>query len=312
MKPAVVVSLCILHVMVAVLVPVRARAGQMVIGSAQQFDYAKLLYDQKDFSTAAVEFKRFIHFFAGDDRIPRARFLLGASLFEEGNFHEAAKIFDALIRESGDPGLAADSCFMQSRAFLGMGNNGYARLVLRNLLAITDDEDVRDKVHALLADIEVQASRGIEKESLSTAKNLLEEISAGGSGGYDRDRRIQVLDQALAMPEKSPGLAGAMAVIPGGGFLYCGRYKDALVAFLMNSSLFWASYTAFDHDNPALGGAVAFVGSGFYAGNIYGSITAAHRHNRAGRIKILNREFSLVPEAVIDSKTWMLNLNYPF
>ena len=43
---------------------------------------------------------------------------------------------------------------------------------------------------------------------------------------------------------------------------------------------------AFDNDLVGLGGIIAFVELGFYAGNIYGAIASAHKYN-----KIKNRQF---------------------
>ena len=44
--------------------------------------------------------------------------------------------------------------------------------------------------------------------------------------------------------------------------------------------MIWATVTSFKDDNPALGGVIAFVEAGFYAGNFYGGITSAHKYNK--------------------------------
>ena len=46
-------------------------------------------------------------------------------------------------------------------------------------------------------------------------------------------------------------------------------------------ALIYAAYDSFDDDNNALGGLLAFVGFGFYAGNIYGGVNSAHKYNRS-------------------------------
>jgi hypothetical protein len=54
-----------------------------------------------------------------------------------------------------------------------------------------------------------------------------------------------------------------------------------------------AAYESFDDGNDALGGVITFVGLGFYAGNIYGATTSAHKYNRnkeRGFIENLKRE----------------------
>jgi hypothetical protein len=88
-------------------------------------------------------------------------------------------------------------------------------------------------------------------------------------------------------PTKSPRLAGFLSVLPGAGFAYCGRYRDALAAFLLNAGLILAACESFDNDNEALGAVIAFVGAGFYGGNIYGAVSSAHKYNRSSRQRFL-------------------------
>jgi len=88
---------------------------------------------------------------------------------------------------------------------------------------------------------------------------------------------------------KSPGVAGALAVLPGGGYLYCNRPRDALISFLLNGGLIYAAYEAFDNDMPALGGVISFVEIGFYSGNIYGSISSAHKYNHDQERRFVDR-----------------------
>ena len=82
-------------------------------------------------------------------------------------------------------------------------------------------------------------------------------------------------------------MAGFLSILPGGGYFYCERYQDALVAFLLNGALILASWEAFDQGNPALGGVIAAVEFGFYAGNIYGGIASAHKYQRPKTHEVL-------------------------
>jgi len=285
---------------------------QMVINADMQFEYALKQFRDKDYETAVVELKRFVHFFPDDKRVLEARFTTGLSLSYLGRFHQSAKVFNQIIKEGGDASFVEDSYFMQSRAFIGMGNEGYARVVLQNLLVLSEDKKAGDKIYSLLADLDVQSSKGVDIGSLEAARKNLLTISDQGADAFRREKRLKTLDKALASPEKNPTLAGVLAIIPGGGFLYCQRPRDALVSFLLNTGLILGSYTAFDHDNPALGGVIAFIGTGFYSGNIYGSVTAAHRYNQNTKVKILGKEFSLDADADLNNKSWMIGLKYAF
>lgn len=137
-------------------------------------------------------------------------------------------------------------------------------------------------------------------------------ISEPGKENYHTDQYLGLIAKARTVPGKNPRAAGVFAVIPGGGFLYCERYHDALVTFLLNAGLMAAAYKAYDNDNIPLAGVIGFVETGFYTGNIYGSISSAYKYNLAQTIKILNREFSIRPTIDPIQKGYGLSLNYQF
>lgn len=286
----------------------------LFISADMQFDYAQSLFNQKDFTAAQVEFKRFIHFFPQDPRHDRADYTAGVALFHSGQFYEAAQRFDAIIRKSEDidNSWAQKSCFMQSRSFEAMGNTGYAQVVLQNYLKLTRDTETKDQIYLALARMHIQNTADLGKNELAEAQKNLMLISADKQEEYKVTQQLETIDQAVNAPAKSPTLAGIMAIIPGGGMLYCERYKDAFISFCFNTGLIWAAYTAFDHDNPALGGVISFVETGFYSGNIYGSITAAHKYNKAAQIKILNKTFDFEPGFDPVNKSFFLRLTHGF
>lgn len=289
------------------------RSG-LFITADMQFDYAQTLFEQQDFTAAQVEFKRFIHFFPKDPRHDRADYTAGVALFRSGQYYEAAKRFDTIIRQSKniDSPWARKSCFMQSQAFEAMGNTGYAQVVLQNYLKLTRDTDTKDRIYLELARMHIQNTATPGKDELDNARKNLMLISPEKQQEYNVTKQLESIDNAMNAPTKSPGLAGILAIIPGGGMLYCERYKDAFISFCFNTGLIWAAYTAFDNDNPALGGVITFVETGFYSGNIYGSITAAHKYNKAAKIKILNKTFDFEPEFDPVNKSFFLKLTHGF
>ena len=105
--------------------------------------------------------------------------------------------------------------------------------------------------------------------------------------------RVSEIEAALPemahIPEKSPALSGTLSVIPGLGYLYCGRPRDAGMSFLVNGAFIGAAWEAFRGDLPVLGSLLTLVEIGFYGGNMYGSISAAHKHNQAERQRFIDR-----------------------
>ncbi len=279
-----------------------------------QYDYADQLFESGDYIAAQVEFKRFIHFFPDDPRIEQADYKTGLALFHSNQFYEAAKRFDRIIREAHtqENKYVQESYFMQSKAFEAMGNTGYAQLVLQNYLKLSNDVGVKDRIYLALARIHIKETMNLGKDDLDKAASYMTLISPENKDGYQVKRQLTSIENAQSAPSKNPTLAGVLAIIPGGGLLYCERYKDAFVSFCLNAGLMYAAYEAFNHDNPALGGVITFVGAGFYAGNIYGSVNAAHKYNKAAQVKILNQEFNLGSNFDPFNKSFMLTLNYGF
>lgn len=271
---------------------VSAGATGLVISPDMQFEYADTLFSQKDFRNAEVEFKRFVHFFSDDPRAGRAEFFIGMALFHQKMFYEAARQFNEMILK--DPDIIAvetrEAYFMQSRAFLEMNNPAYARAVLENFLLLIHDQDVRDRIYLDLARLHIQVSRQLGMDELAPAEAALDKISPDSVLAAEKIGLMERIRAARSVPDKNPVLAGLFAVIPGGGFLYTGRFHDAAAAFCLNTALGLGAWKAFDQGNPALGAAAAFAGAGFYSGSIYGSISAAHKHNHARKIQALDSE----------------------
>ncbi|MDM8538950.1 hypothetical protein QUF70_19530, partial [Desulfobacterales bacterium HSG17] len=163
-----------------------------------------------------------------------------------------------------------------------------------------------------LAQIHLSNARESRPGSLALARKYLSQISPSNADKYSTDQYNNLIFKAEHAPEKNPVAAGLFAVIPGGGFLYCERFHDALITFLFNAGLMVAAYEAWDNDNKALAGVIGFVETGFYSGNIYGSITSAHKYNQAQIIKILGQDIAITPTFNPENKALSLSFNFDF
>jgi tetratricopeptide (TPR) repeat protein len=289
-----------------------SQTKQLIINSTMQFEYAQKMFESQDYETAIVEFKRFIHFFPENENQDLSKFNIGVSYFNLKKYHDAAKIFNEIIIKSKKEIIVQKAVFFQSKAFLMLGNTGYAQIVLQNHLKLEDDIDVKDQIYFNLAQIQLSNARKLQPGSLERARQYLSKISPSNQNRYKIDQYDDLIFRAEHAPSKNPEAAGLFAIIPGGGFLYCERYHDALITFLLNTGLMLAAYEAWDHDNKALAGVIGFVETGFYTGNIYGSISSAHKFNQAQIIKILGRDISIKPNINPEHQTYGLSLNFNF
>ena len=285
---------------------------KIIITSDLQYDYADTLFKNKDYDAAMVEYKRFVHFFPDSDRLDRAAFNIAVCLFEQKKYMEAARAFNEIILKDPEPAHAGEAYFFQAKAFMNIGNMGYAEIVLQNYLKLADDIQIKDRIYAELARLHMAQARAFKPGSLTLAKEYLSKISPSGSGSHDVENTLDLIRATEKAPRKNPGAAGFFSIVPGCGFLYCERYQDALVTFLLNAGLMLAAYEAYDNDNKALAGVIGFVETGFYMGNIYGSISSAHKYNQAGLIRVLNREVSLVPRIDPGGRGIAMTLDFDF
>ncbi|MCP4023816.1 MAG: hypothetical protein GY729_18375, partial [Desulfobacteraceae bacterium] len=233
--------------------------ASLVISADMQLEYADALLDKKDYETAVVEFKRFNYFFPTDARIYISRYKIGVCLYQMGQFYDAAKIFNEVIARDKDDAMTVEAVFYQADAFVNLKNPGYAQVSLQNYLKLTTDQKIKDKIHYRLAKIHLMAAKNNEPDALKTAQTHLEKISEKNADEFEKHSLLRQVGKAQNAPQKSPELAGVLSIVPGGGYLYCGRHKDAFVSFFLNTAMMFAVYQAFENDNEALGVVIAFV-----------------------------------------------------
>lgn len=240
----------------------------------KQFDFAEYTFSTGDYFRAIGEYKRFIYFFPEDEKIELAMHRIGMSYFNSGLFREAIDSFNSLINKYGVTYLSIKSYWMISECHMKLNAPGPAIVILQNLTLITDDSDVKDEAYYRIGWIY------LETASWEKARLFFGKVSEKNRNKYILKRLSAELDREKSIKKKNPVAAGFLSILPGAGYLYCERYKDALISFLVNGGLIFAAYESFDNDNYALGGVISVVEMGFYTGNIYGSITSAHKYNR--------------------------------
>lgn len=248
--------------------------ARLTIDADSQYGYAQSRLDSGAVDEAIAEFNRFIHFFPADPRIPQARFQTGMANFSAGRYQAAAAIFNQQTADFAGSPLDNQAFFMLSRSHARQGMIEQAILDLHNLMALSSATDVIDRARYEVGWLHVDQGRWRE------ADQAFGRISPDNLDRFRVADLRQALADSEAIPVKHPTAAGWLSIVPGGGQLYTHRYEDAATAFLINAGLIWASWEAFDNEQYALGSVIGVVGFGFYAGNIYGAVSSAHKYNR--------------------------------
>ncbi len=260
-------------------------ASTLTIEADGQLAFAEKYFQEGEYYRAIGEFERFLNFFPKDPRAPLAMYYIGLSYFMGERYVDARKAFYALLER--------------------FPKNKHANAARLNICQCIDQLDGPGSsapcFEALAVNFPVQADQAwnqlgwdyIRSGSWQMAEKTLENISAERWEHYKVPLLKKQLGKARDLPYKSPGLAGSLAILPGAGHLYTGRYQDALISFLLNGALIYATYESFNEDLPALGSVVGLVGMGFYVGNIYSATSGAHKANQKQRdefIRLLETE----------------------
>jgi hypothetical protein len=265
---------------------VSASETVVTVNARDQLHLAQTLSKQGDYLAAANEFIRFIHLFPGHPSVPEARYQAGTAYFDAGRAREAARHLKMAAYDYGSDPVSIPAMFKLSELHVKTQRPGDAVMVLRNLIMLARDVPTKDRACFTLGWLMLEHEEQIQSGSdypvypVKEAVKYFSMISVQGKQTYGIQALTERLEGIHGIKQKNPVTAGVLSIIPGGGFLYCGRYRDALVSFLFNTTLILAAYQSFENDNPFLGGILAFVESGFYTGNIYGSVTSAHKYNR--------------------------------
>jgi tetratricopeptide (TPR) repeat protein len=239
----------------------------------RQFQFAEHYFQKGEYYRAIGEYERFIFFFPEARQVELARYRVGRAYLKGERYQEAIRAFKRLMDEYQTSAYAIKSYFRISEAYVQLGLYDQAFINLENLITIASDQDTKDEAYYQSGWI------CLEKWLWEDAHTYFEKISPQSREKYRLRQLSQELDKKNLLKRKDPSIAGLLAIVPGAGHLYCKRYRDALVSFLVNGALILAAYEAFDHDQNALGGIITFVEVGFYAGNIYSAVNSAHKYN---------------------------------
>jgi len=285
-------------------------AGTVIqIDADTQYDFAEHYFLKGEYSRAVDEYKRFAYFFPDDDRVEQAMYQCGMAFYLDRRYADAAASFNEVISKFTDSEWAVKSYFMLSESHIRLNQSDFAVITLHNLITLSDNRDIKDEAYYRLGWIY------IETASWDNARIYFEKISPSNREKFRLQRLSAELAQETGIARKRPTLAGALSLVPGSGQLYCERYQDALIAFLLNGALIWAAYEAFDNDNNALGALLTFVEVGFYAGNIYGAVGSAHKYNRSQTEKFiqnLKKNTKINLSGDFESKSIRLSLRFTF
>ncbi len=275
----------------------------------RQLDYANYCFESQDYTAAAAEYKKFIYLFPDDERVDHVDYKIGMAYFYDKSYPKALNQFTRILDQKGPTDTGILSAFMISRCYQRFLNYSSAIANLLYLKQVTADTDLTDKIYYHLGWLY------LESGDFGRARNAFSNITIANQSVYNTINLKIDLTAHTQIPQKNPITAGILSIIPGGGYLYCGRYQDALTAFLVNSVFIYGAYESFDEGLYAIGGMMAVIELGFYSGNIYGGVSSAYKFNQRKQnefVQRLKKKFTANLSLNIKSNNILLGMTYHF
>jgi tetratricopeptide (TPR) repeat protein len=247
----------------------------LTLSSEDQFEYSRSLMERGRYEQAVAEFERFIHFFAEDRKIPAARYLIGLCHLYAEDYAAARAVLEQILEAGTGTPIAAKALFLLGESFYRQGIMEEARIRFRALFKQSPPPSLKN---AALYRLGWCSLRERSWKEASRILQMVEPSSRHSPGARILARRAL---EGENLPYKNPATAGILAgILPGLGHSYVGRHKDGAVALLLNGIFVWAALESFHRDHEVLGGILTFLELGWYSGNIYSAVNAAHKFNR--------------------------------
>lgn len=260
--------------LVLVLLPNHALCAQITIDSDEQFRFAEQTMEKGEYLRAVVEFERFLQFFPEDKKGPKARLLIAQCYMKAKDYESARKVLNEALNSYKGTLVGGKALFLMGECYYEQGLYDEAERYFKGVIAVYPEPELRNSAVYRLGWIQMQTGKWHEAsetfKAVGAASPLFpsaQDLSAKSLGGE-------------LLPYKDPTAAGVLSAVPGLGHAYCERYKDGLVAFLLNGLFVWATIEAFHQDQEVLGAVLGFVELGFYSGTIYSAVNSAHKYNR--------------------------------
>jgi TolA-binding protein len=248
---------------------------RILLESDDQFRFAEQVMETGDYLRAVAEFERFIHFFPDHEKVPEARLQIGLGYLKARDFERARIVFHTLHRTYPEDVLGGKALLLMGESYYRQGIYKEAEHYYTRLAEAYPQPELKNSAVYRLGWCRMHT--GNWRDASDTFGAFAPE-----SPLYPASQELAVKSlQGGTLHYKDPTTAGVLAaVLPGLGHAYCNRYRDAMVAFLVNGLFIWAAVESFNNDHNVLGGILVFLELGWYSGNIYSAANSAHKHNR--------------------------------
>lgn len=240
----------------------------------QEFDIPELsfachLYQQKQFYRASTEFYRYLYQYSDHEYNDSIWLLIACCNFQSGRYREAARLFEKSISSTCLNQRHIFAQFMKGFSHYNGGNFHLAQQNWYDLLQTNNTDFYKNET--LIA----YSSVSLKLDDLQKLSHCLKQ-QADNSVAENVNSELNKLHSG----RKSPVLASLLsAVVPGGGQVYSGSYRDGVYSLAINGGIGLLFYDAYHNGSLSAKIISGFFCFQFYLANIIGGKRAAEVHN---------------------------------
>lgn len=232
-------------------------------------EFARYLQAQGEYYRAITEYHRVI--FLAEKAPPVAReealLAIGQCYFAGGEYSQASDWLIANRAELWSRPPESGAIDLMYRSLLRAGKP-------QVLLEVSRQDDLGDRRDYYFG---LGQARMYHWDKAVELAVLVPEDSRWGGGA----RRLQEVSEKAGQARRcSPGVAGALGLIPGLGYAYTEHWQSAISALVLNGLFIYATAKSFDQGRDGQGAFFGVFALAWYSGSIFGSVKSAHRFNQ--------------------------------
>ena len=266
--------------------PTRFSADQLIA-------FAEQLMHAGEYFRAITEYRRWLFYYPDDPRHAMVHFRIGLALYRGESYGEALQTFREVTRLYPHTAYGKQAWLWQGESLARQGQYSAAEELYTEISARFPHDALGQQARYQ------RAWTLLYRRQWRDAAAQFQQVAPVSDLYQSAQALAQAALEGERLPAKSPVLAGILSgLLPGSGQLYNGRLGDALLAFFLNGLFIAGTIEAVHSKAHTVAGILSFFETGWYAGNVYGAINGAHKHNRYTTetfLRNLDNRFRFVP-----------------
>ena len=227
--------------------------------------YAEHLFDQRDYRSAILEYKRLLFYHPDIPKADLARYRIGLSYYHQGNRELARQRFEEVTQKFPNSPLNLQAQLMLGRTYFDAKNYSTARSTFFSIVSTDSDGETAAQARYL---------RGwcyIHEQAWFKAIAEFRTIQRLQPNTPLSQVSTQLADITYAntpLPFKSPQLAQWMSTfLPGAGQIYAGKLESGLISGAVNAAVCYLLVDSILDERYVDAVGICLVGSRFYMEN---------------------------------------------